>query len=133
MKPLILSLLLLAGCAGRTIDPDNLRGQGYVRIPMSSLTTSGERKENPNYELWVREGREAGRGVDLCLAPKIQAAEYWWRITVSIDEKETWSNDSETIFGPPFKSLGADCITSPPLPQGRISYRVYFQYRAVGG
>ncbi len=128
MTLLVLGLTLLVGCAGRGIDAETLRAQGYQHMPILifSGTARGERQAAPEYEFWAKETTDAERRVHLCLIPKVRATEYNWRVTVSIDGKEVWSYERSTVQGTPDMRSPTACAVSPPLPEGRLNYGVWF-------
>lgn len=122
MRTRALCLVLLAGCAGVGVGSgsDSLTERGYQRIGMGTREQSGQWHESPNYELWVKESREGGRKVHACLVPRQE--EYQWKLTLYVDNKETWSRESGT------RIRGTDCVVSGPLPEGTLGYRVGFTY-----
>jgi hypothetical protein len=123
MGLLAFAQILLVGCAGVPTTVDSLRAEGYQQIRMVAITQTGERRETRNYTLWMKETREAGRRVRFCLMPMIAEAGYNWRITVYIDDKETWTYESGPLSGQPLMRVGIDCTISPSLPEGRLSTR----------
>ncbi len=131
MNLLVLGLTLLVGCAGRGMDAESLQAQGYQRIPffIFSVPASGERQEVPDYEFWAKEIVDPERRVRLCLIPKVRAAEYNWRVTVAIGGKEVWSYEGGAVQGPPRMRSATDCAVSPPLPEGRLTYGVWFSFQ----
>jgi len=123
MKSVAFLLLFLAGCASIQ-DVRVLQIQGFQSVVEA---------EGPNYELWAREIQEGGRRVHLCLAPKVLVQEYYWFVSVQVDGKEEWRYNSGMVYGGLAPARPIDCTVSRPLPMGRLSYRVAFQYKAPGG
>jgi len=124
-------LVILAGCAGLVTDVASLQAQGYKKSPMTFVTATGEQREMTNCDLWVKVTRpegasahEAGQIVHACLVPKTSGAGFDWRLTVYVDDKDTWSYESGRG---PFRQW-IDCTTSRPLPEGRLSWRVWYTY-----
>ncbi len=129
MNLVLLGLALLVGCAGRGLDAESLRAQGYQHIPIMTYSgsASGERQPVPDYEIWAKESREPERRVHVCLIPKVRAAEYNWRVTVAIDGAEVWRHERGAAQGPPpQKGSPTHCAVSPPLPEGRLTYGIWF-------
>ncbi len=128
MNLVFLGLTLLVGCAGKGMDAESLQAQGYQRIPffIFSVPASGERREVPDYEFWAKESVDPERRAHLCLIPKVRVAEHSWRVTVTIGGKEVWSYERGAVPGPPHMRSPADCAVSPPLPEGRLTYGVWF-------
>ena len=127
MKGLAIVLIFLGGCAGVAMSVETLREQGYQRIRTMFVTATGELRESDLHELWVKESRDEGRRAHYCLVPKT-AAGYNWRITVYVDDKETWEYESGPLSGRPSVRMGIDCTVSPPLPEGRLSTFTNFAY-----
>ncbi len=124
-----LALILLGGCARVAMDLETLQAQGYQRFPVMFLTPSGEWREEPKYELWVKESRADERSVRLCLVPKIQGAAYHWAVTVYVENRDAWSYESGQLAGLPYIRQRIDCTVSRPLPEGPLSYGVSYVYQ----
>jgi len=119
----------LAGCAGAIRSADDLKAQGYKQSRLSYTTTSGESREDSNFELWVKESHEANRVVDYCVVPRIGNAGYQWAIKVYVDDREVWSHDA--AYGIPGRAglrTGVDCASSSPLPEGMLTWRFFYRY-----
>lgn len=130
---LVFALIFLVGCVGIGVDADTLRAQGYQRVPMSLLSAAGERREVLGYELWAKEGRDAGRQVSVCLVPRVPTASYRWWFTVYVDGKATWTYDSVEVRGFSSQAPSTNCTTTPPLPEGQLAYRAHFTYQPADG
>lgn len=129
---IILIVSVLVACAHVPMDRDGLQAESYQQIPVTYMGPSGERHEVEDYELWVKEIREAGRTLGVCLVPRREGIGYQWGVTVFVDAKATWSYESYPMTGlvPGGASLrrGIDCTVSRPLPDGRLSFGVKFVY-----
>lgn len=128
MRWLIVACIFLAGCAGVAVDIDSLRGQGYQKLPLSTVNMWGKRGESQNFEFWAKESRGTGRTAQLCLVPKTTGLGYHWWASVYVDGREAWGYESGPLLARLDGRLPVDCTTSPPLPEGRLSYRVRFTY-----
>jgi len=121
MKRALVLAVLLAGCAGLR-DVRKLELQGFSVV---------EEASGKHHQLWARETRDGGRRVQLCVAPTVRTDEYYWRIRLLVEEKEVWTDNNVV------RSFAAgtqvECVTSSPLPEGRLSYWMSFQYRESGG
>jgi hypothetical protein len=122
MKPaVIMVIVLLAGCAGvQTVGELEMQGFRVVN------EASGQ-----HHQLWAKETRDGRRTVQLCVAPTVRTQEYYWGIRLLVEEKEVWA-DSNVV-----RSFAAgtqvECVTPGPLPEGRLSYWMSFQYKESGG
>lgn len=124
-----LAPLLLAGCGWALMDVERLGAEGYRKSTMTYISPSGGRREVENYELWTKESQEGGRTLRLCLVPKVVGAGYNWRVTVFVEDKETWSYESGSLHGKP-QTLQrvVDCTVSRLLPEGQLTWGVNFTY-----
>lgn len=120
IHPLAFLLVLLAGCAGVGTGSASLTERGYQKIGVGTWSQSGQWQENPNYELWIKESQEGDRKVHACIVPRKE--QYQWKLTVYVDNKETWSRESA------MRISGTDCVASGSLPAGALRYGVSFTY-----
>lgn len=120
MMRLIATLLtVLAGCAGMDMNVETLKAEGYKRS-----------READRYKLWVKEDRGPERTVRACLVPKVEAAAYYWYLTILVDGRDTWSYESGPLPGKSEAlSRRISCAVSPPLAQGHLNFDVAFRYR----
>jgi len=121
-------LFLLVGCAGAIRSADDLKNQGYQKSNLVYAAVTGERREPDRYEVWSKEFRENGRVVRFCIVPQVPHAGYQWAINVYVDDREVWTHDAgyETSARAGLRT-GVDCVSSPPLPDGHMSWRVFFR------
>ena len=117
----ILVMVLLTACTGvQSVGELGMRGFRVVN------EASGQ-----NHQLWARETRNGRRTVDLCVVPTVQTREYYWRIRVLADDKEVWSDNN--VVRSFTSGAHMECVTSAPLPAGRLAYWMSFQYQVSGG
>lgn len=120
---MIVVLVLLNGCTAYTYPHsiDGLRAEGYTHGEGGYTTVTGEFRKQENYEVWSKEISDDGRRVHVCMVPRWPGGGYVWRATVSIDGREAWTYDSGTGSSQPALRSGISCMTSDPLPDGRLS------------
>lgn len=118
-------LVLLAGCA-KSVNYENLKADGYVERPVYTNPEKTERVTN--YAIWLKEVTTPRRRVRVCIIPKVPVAEYGWQAYISVDgvERMAHSNFNNANAG---KKLLIDCVLSPPLPTGELTYKFNFTYK----
>jgi len=114
-------VLLLAGCAS-VPSVGELGRQGFRLVNEAS---------GPHHQLWAKETWNGTRRERLCVVPTVQTQEYYWRIRLLLKEKVVWT-DNNVVRS--FRSgAQVECVTSGPLPEGRLVYWMSFQYKETEG
>ena len=122
----LLSVWVLAGCAGTINSAGDLMNQGYKQ---TKFTTAAGGQIDEKIELWWKEARDTGRVLHLCAVPRIPNAGYQWAAKVYVDDTEKWDHDAG--YGLPGRTglrTGINCAASPPLPEGRMNWRFFYRY-----
>ncbi len=115
-------LLLTASCSHLPSTRDQIVAQGFRQSDMSHITVTGETRHTDDYELWFRQLEGPRGAMDFCLVSKKGPTVYQWRMTVFVDNAERWSYES-------VKQMSKiDCVTTPVLPEGRKTWRVWYNY-----
>ena len=135
MVLLLLALVVIAGCVACAkyslpSTMDQLQAGGYTQSRTVGTTATGERRESQHYEIWWKEFRGQGRIRHFCFVPgaRIKAGGYQWKIAVSVDDRQVWEWQSGPFQGNPAPQWGITCTETPPLPEGRVSWRVSSVY-----
>lgn len=135
MVPLVLALVLISGCATPAVyslpsTMDQLKTGGYTGGRAITTTVSGERRENPNYEIWWKEFDPKTRIRHYCFmpGPSIVGGGYNWKIAVFVDDRQAWEYQSGPLQGKPNVQTGISCAETSPLPEGRVNWRVWYTY-----
>jgi hypothetical protein len=88
---------MVAGCAAPTVyslpsTMEQLRAGGYTGDRAISTTVTGERRENPNDEIWWKEFRQQGRILHYCFVPgpSLTGTGYNWKIAGFVDDRQVW-------------------------------------------
>lgn len=109
---------------------EQLRAGGYTGGRAISTTAIGERRENPNYEIWWKEFRQQGRIRHYCFVPgpRLAGGGYNWKVVVSVDDRQVWEWQSGPLQGKPVTQTGISCAETPHLPEGRVSWLVSYAF-----
>jgi hypothetical protein len=130
----LLFVLMIAGCTTTKYplasSMEHLQTGGYTPQRAISTTATGERRENPNYTIWWKEFDPKTRIRHYCFAPgpSIVGAGYNWKIAVFVDDRQAWEYQSGPMEGKPTRQTGISCAETSPLPEGRVSWRVWYTY-----
>jgi hypothetical protein len=114
-------LLLLSGCANSRGTVDSLKVLGYECPKIYFVTSTGERREQDAYDLWIKESRDTERRAHFCVVPRGGSAGYFWGISVFVDGREVFSYDR-----PKVRMEGISCIDTDPIPEGRMNFNVRY-------
>ena len=128
----LLSAVIRTGCAGTINSSGDLKNQGYQKSNIVGTTVTGETRPQEKYELWWKESSESGRVVRFCLVPVVPNAGYQWTIRVFVNDRSVWDHDGGYSFSARTGlRTGIDCALSPRLPEGQMSWRVFFTLLAL--
>lgn len=131
----LLALITIADCAAPTVNRlpytmEQLQAGGYTRSRTIGTTAIGEQREATNYEIWWKEFRQQGRIRHFCFVPasRITAAGYNWKIAIFVNDRQEWEYQSGPLEGRPPTQTGISCAESAPLPEGRLTWLIWYTY-----